>query len=175
MRLTRRHRHLFPQGKVYASRAHLREEVREFADWEGFAAATDCTNICCTRSHEPISQAKARDKKNASGLVPVEKRRAYKSSMLCGCPLRITFTWMDSRSKDNTAVRVSAEQKSDLPPPVHCLIFGGCQRNVVAGDFRTCAVLSECFVQHHHSISDCADPWHVFFVKYRYTPIRRTF
>jgi hypothetical protein len=125
--------------------------------------------------NEPISQAKARDKKNASGVVPVEKRRAYKFSMLCGCPLRITFTWVDSRSKGNTAVRVSAEQKSDLPPPVHCLGFGGCQRNVVAGDFRTCAVFSECFVQHHHSISDCADPWHVSFVKYRYTQLRRTF
>jgi hypothetical protein len=31
---------LFPQGKVYASRAHLREEVRDFADRKGFAVAS---------------------------------------------------------------------------------------------------------------------------------------
>jgi hypothetical protein len=59
---------LFPQGKVNASRAHLREEVRDFADRKGFTVATDGNKICCTRSLEPISQAKARAKKNASGL-----------------------------------------------------------------------------------------------------------
>jgi hypothetical protein len=98
---------LFPQGKVYASRAHLREEVRDFAARKGFAVATDGNKICCTRSLEPISQAKARAKKNASGVVPMEKRRTYKSSTRCGCPFRITFSWVDSRNKDNTAVRVN--------------------------------------------------------------------
>jgi hypothetical protein len=50
---------------------------------------------------------KERVKKNASGVVPMEKRRTYKSSTRCGCPFRITFSWVDSRNKDNTAVRVN--------------------------------------------------------------------
>jgi hypothetical protein len=92
---------LFPQGKVCESRAHLREGVRDFADRKGFAVATD--GNCCTRSHEPISQAKTRARKNASEVVPVDKRRTYKSSTRCGCPFRITFTRVDSRSKHITA------------------------------------------------------------------------
>jgi hypothetical protein len=39
---------LFPQGKIYASRAKLREEVRDFADRKGFAVATRISRLSVT-------------------------------------------------------------------------------------------------------------------------------
>jgi hypothetical protein len=56
---------LFPQGKIYASRAKLREEARDFADRKRFAVATDGTKICCTRCQEPQSSAKKREKEES--------------------------------------------------------------------------------------------------------------
>jgi hypothetical protein len=81
--------------------------VRDFADRKGFAVATDGTKIFCTRCQEPLSSAKKREKKNASGVVPVEKRRIYNSSMRCGCPFKILFSFLDLKDKDNISVRLN--------------------------------------------------------------------
>jgi hypothetical protein len=39
--------------------------------------------------------------------VPVEKRRIYKSSTRCGCPFKISFSFLDLKDRDNISVRLN--------------------------------------------------------------------
>jgi hypothetical protein len=71
---------LFPAGKQHLSPAALRDELRQFAHRKGFAVTTDGTSVCCSRFDETTAIKNKRARRNASSVVPPEKRRTYRSS-----------------------------------------------------------------------------------------------
>jgi hypothetical protein len=106
---------LFPYGKVYNSPSELREAVRSFAYQKGFEITTSGNKILCSRCDEPTSHKNKREKKIASGVVPVEKRRTYKSSTRCGCPFKISYSRMlSSSSLSSSSVAVSSRESSKV-------------------------------------------------------------
>jgi hypothetical protein len=90
---------LFPSGKIFVSIKQLREELRQFGHKKGFVFATGSSKLHCTRCDEPKYRKTCREKKNHAGLVPVEKRRTYRSSTRCGCPFQITFAPVQRQDK----------------------------------------------------------------------------
>ena len=94
-------RELFPIGKVYDNHEELRKHVRQFAYQKGFEISTAGWTFCCSRMDEPKSHINKREKKNASGLVPIKKRRTYTNSLRCGCPFKICY----SRLKPKNSIK----------------------------------------------------------------------
>jgi hypothetical protein len=98
---------LFPEGKVYATPAALREDVRAFAYIKGFEVSSEGCKISCSRCAEPTSHKNKRDKRNASGVVPIDKRRIHRKSTRCGCPWKICFSMLNQKDKSNTSVKIT--------------------------------------------------------------------
>jgi hypothetical protein len=81
----------FPLGKTYECPSKMREEIRSFAYQKGFEITTAGWSICCSRCSVPKSDQLKRDKKIASGVAP---QRIHRFSTRCGCPFRITYSFL---------------------------------------------------------------------------------
>jgi hypothetical protein len=98
---------LFPVGKVYASPVELREAVRSFAYKKGFEITTGSWKVMCSRCDEPKSYKNKREKRIASGVVPVEKQRTRRSSTRCGCPFTISYSQLQSNDKTHMVTKIT--------------------------------------------------------------------
>jgi hypothetical protein len=61
-----------------------------------------------SESAEPQYLKNRRNKVNASGIVPVEKRKAYQASTRCDCPFQITFRKLQKKDISNKSVVLTA-------------------------------------------------------------------
>lgn len=98
---------LFPPGKVYPSPSALRDELRSFAYKKGFEVTSDGWKLLCSRCEEPTTVKTKRKQRDASSLVPLEKRRNPKTSTRCGCPFRICFTLSSKSNQENKSLKIN--------------------------------------------------------------------
>jgi hypothetical protein len=98
---------LFPPEKIYASLNDLRTKLTQFGERMGFGVTTVGFSLRCKKCDEPTFMINRRDRMNASGLVPIDKRRNYRSSTRCGCPFKITYSRLPGRNQNNGSIKIT--------------------------------------------------------------------
>jgi hypothetical protein len=94
----------------------LKEKVIQLGHRKGFHVTSHGSKLCCTRCAEPPSAKNERQKKIASGVVPTENQRTYRSSTRCDCPFQICFSptqWKDKTQNKVIKITSSSVYKHD--------------------------------------------------------------